>query len=346
MSILAPQLPFVRDQNGRGVPVLPNLPPNLPFVPGNIWHVRPRLGSDVNASGKNWQSAFKTLRRAKEVAVANQNDVVLFAGEGNASANCTDYQNGLLTWDKDLVHLIGVNSGVSNSPRSRIAFTAAYAAATDLFKVTAHGCYFQGIQFWEGVASALPTGCMTITGRLNKFKNCHIVGIGDAANDIAGAFSLNLKGAIQNEFEDCVIGTYTTSAGAASGGNSQILYTGTGSAATCSAGNRFKRCIVYMKAIHGTYHLFIVAGSASIGASGAEVYEDCLFINSGVIGGSALTNAFSLHDSAGGIVVLAGNTLIVGAGHTLADATSSVLYGPQATAYSVATALLSQQLGG
>ena len=343
MSLLATQLPFVRDQNSRGVPVLPNLPANLPFIPGNVWHVRPRFGSDVNSNGKNPQSAFKSLRRALEVAVAGQNDVVLLYGEGNLSALCTDYQSGLLSWNKDLVHLIGVNSGVSNSPRSRVAFVSTYNVATDLFALTANGCYIQGVQFWEGVAHALPTGCMTITGRCNKFKQCHIVGIGDAANDINGAYSLNLYGAIQNEFEDCVIGTYTVNDGAASGGNSQILYTATASPATCSAGNHFKRCLVYMNAHHATYHQFILAGSASLGAGGVEVYEDVQFINTG---GTALTTAFTLNTAAGGIVVLAGNTRIVGAGKTIASASSSILYGPQATAYSVATACIAQQLGG
>lgn len=317
------------------------LPPWLAFCAGDQWHVKPFSGSDFQNDGRSPDKPFKTLARALACAHANQNDVIFMHGEGNASAYCTDYQNGLLTWNKDMVHLIGVNSGGFASPRNRIAFQSAYNTATDLFSLTANGCYFQGIQFWEGVAHALPTGCMTVSGRLNHFSRCHIVGIGDATNDIASAYSLNMYGAIQNLFEDCVIGTYTTNQGAVTS-NSQILYTTTGNAATCSAGNIFKGCKVWMHATHITNHIFLVVPTVGIGSGGVELFEDCMFINPG----TALTNAFSISTTAGGFVVLGGKTIIVGAGHTIASATSSVLYGPQAYNYSVATAALAQALGG
>lgn len=339
MAYLKPQVPFIGNENRLGTPVYPSLPPQLAFTQGNIWHVKPYSGSDVNNSGKNPGSAFKTLANALSHAVASQNDIVLFYGEGNASALCTDYQSNLLDWNKDMVHLIGINSGVSESPRNRITMASTYNAATDVFKMSANGCFISGVQIWNGLAgSTLPTGAMTVTGRLNKFKNCHIVGFGHTNQDKNGAYSINIKGGIQNEFEDCVIGSYTVPTGAAAT-NSEILYT----AATASGhGNIFKRCRIEKNADNSTNSIFLIIPTLAIGGGGIEIFEDCQFINSG----TGLTNAFTLSTTAGGIVVLGEKSKITGAAHTIASATSSILYGPQATGYSVATAALEQALGG
>jgi len=42
--------------------ILPNLPPHLAFSQGNFFFVKPKTGSDVNASGKTPDQAFKTVR--------------------------------------------------------------------------------------------------------------------------------------------------------------------------------------------------------------------------------------------------------------------------------------------
>lgn len=264
-----PQLPFVSDRNGNGVPVMPYLGGSLPFVPGNIWHVRPRTGSDVNSSGRRPDSAFKTLRQALSAAVANQNDVILFYGEGNASAYCTDYQNATLNWNKDLVHLIGVNSGVTMSPRSRISLVSTYDTASNLFTLSANGCLIRGIQFFEGVAGTNPTGAVKVTGTRNRFENCHFAGVGNAANDIAGAYSLKLDGAEENEFFNCTIGLQTMAAGAAL--NADLLFD------SAAKNNKFENCLFLRQVSHASNHVLVEVADAT-GIDGLIEFLNCKFL--------------------------------------------------------------------
>lgn len=342
-----PQLPFVNNEVGLGTPLYPSLPPNLAFIHGNIFHVRPYGGSDVNADGKSPARAFKTLANALAHCVSGQNDVVFFHSEGNSMYRCTDFIGSTLAWNKDAVHLIGVNSGVSSSPRCRIsrASTVTPTNGDPMFNLTGNGCLIRGMQFWGGDnahGGASKLAGVRVSGRLNRFENCHLNGFGDASYDVDGNYSLNLVGAIQNEFVDCVIGTYTVGQGAATGGNSEILYTAVG-AGTSSHGNLFRRCRVWMHATHATYHIFIIIPTIGIAGGGIETYEDCKFINSGT---SLSSYAFTMATDAGGIVDMSKGNTIIGAAHTIASASSSILYGPQATAYAAATALLSAVLGG
>lgn len=296
MSILAPQLPFVRDQNGRGTPVLPNLPPNLPFTPGNIWHVRLRHGTDVNASGKNWQSAFKTVSRALAVATANQNDVILVAGEGNAKAYCSETRAAQLDWNKDLVHLIGVHGGGVQSSRVRIESSAAYASALPVFKLSANGCYIQGIHVVLESTDATCLGAVEVTGVRNKLVGCHIYGFANAAQDIADAYSLFLNGAKENEFVNCLIGGDRLAQGAQT--NSQIKV------AALSNNNRFVDCLVKLVSTSATAHIFLRAPAGSL--DGCLIFQNTIGINSQSrnVAGLELTQAFVVAADAGGDVIL------------------------------------------
>ena len=269
---------------------------------GNVWFVRPATGSD-NYDGKSPKRAFATLAEALEQCVSGQNDVVYLMGEGNASALCTDYQSVLLDWNKDLVHLIGVNSGTRESPRSRIAAATTFATATPLFRVSGNGCLIQGIQVWGGVDGHNQiTGAVEVTGRLNHFVRCHFAGLNGAAgeNDIANAFSLKLTGAIENVFEDCVIGNATSPIGAGAT-TSQILFS------TLAQENLFRRCSIIMEASSSTNHVFLraPAGSGVIW----NVFEDCDFVNTG----TNLTYASVVASNCGGLVRLRGATTLYGA---------------------------------
>jgi hypothetical protein len=321
MSILAPQLPFVRDQNGRGTPVLPNLPSNLPFTPGNVWHVRPRFGSDVNASGKNPQSAFKSLRRAHEVATKNQNDVVLLYSEGNAVNDTSDLQSVLLTWSKDLVHIIGVGSGQIVNPRSRIAFRAAADVATALFKVTANGCLFANLGFVVDVGT-LMTGAVTVAGVRNHFTRCHFAGM--VATDFLAGSSLKIDGGKENLFEECAIGVDTKMLGA--NANSQILFTNSlaTSAGQCTR-NIFKKCLISLWTNSATNAVFVRADANPSGSvftiDRYQIFEDCLFYNSHL--GTSVTYAF-VSTSTQGQFILTGNTLLVGGDSWIVGGTTKV----------------------
>lgn len=268
---------------------------------GKTYFVKPRTGGD-GASGRTPATAFKTLARALSACVAGQNDVVYLFSEGQAAADTTDYQSATLDWNKDLTHLIGINSGNGVAQRSRVAFLSTYATASNLFTLSANSCIIQDIHFFAGVASALPTGCFNLTGQRNLLRNCHMAGLGNAANDIAGAYSLQLAGAAENVFEDCTIGLDTVTLGAAV--NSQILCSG------AATRNRFKRCKFLLYTNHATNHVFLRAPLTSLDRW--LLFDDCMLINPVDSGSTALTQAFVVVAN-GGTVLLAGGTGVVGA---------------------------------
>lgn len=291
-----PQLPFVSNEVGLGMPVLPSLPPELLYTQGNIWHVKPYSGSDVNNSGKNPQSAFKSLQRALNAATANQNDIILAYSEGNNKSLCSFTQTSQLDWNKDFVHLIGVHSGVSLSPRTRIESSAAYSSALPVFKLSANGCHIRGFEVVLESTNATCLGAMTVTGQRNKVVGCHLYGFANAAQDIVGAYSLYLNGAEENQFVGCSIGSDRLAQGASA--NSQILV------ANVAKNNRFIDSVIQLCSTSGTNHLFLRAGSGSL--DGTLVFINTIGINSKHrnVGASELTYAMVVASDAGGDVII------------------------------------------
>jgi len=289
--------------------MLPQLPPWLAFTQGKICHVKPSSGNDGN-SGMKPSEAFKTLPYALSKCTANQNDIVLLYSEANAAANTTDKQAATLDWNKDLVHLIGVNSGVSISPRSRIAFTDAYAGASNLMTVSANGCYFANLLTVVEVASVNPTGGVKVTGSRNRFERCHFAGYVAATNDIAGAYALKLDGAEENEFYHCVIGTFTLARGAQL--NSQILFD------SSAKENLFENCRIVSQVSHATNHVLVEVADAT-GVDAFNYFQGCKFLYqsanyavaaTGVFRLPALTQGYFLVDAACATISDAPATLI------------------------------------
>lgn len=280
----------------RGIPVLPALPDWLAYIQGNIYHVKPYSGSDSN-DGLTINNPLKTLSRAQTLATADQNDVVLFYSESNTASLTTDYQSSTLTWAKDGVHLIGVGSGVSTSSRARVAFVSTYDTASNLFTLSADNCYIANIQFFAGVSGTNPTGCMSVTGTRNLVKNCHIAGIGNAANDIAGAYSLDLgTGCAENTFKECDIGLGTIDAG--TNANYEIYIT---SGDDC----KFIDCVIHRRIEHISNHPLVASASATCITAGRYLlFKNCLFFNASTNYGYAQAGQFKLHALTSGDVVV------------------------------------------
>ena len=217
---------------------------------GQAWFVKPVNGSD-SSDGKSPATAFKTLAAALSAATASKNDVVYLFSEGasGTSSDTTDYQTATLDWNKNMVHLIGVNAGGPFAQRSRVALATAYDTASNLFTLSANSCLIANIHFYAGVAGTLPTGCMKVTGNRNRVVNCHIAGIGNNANDIAGAYSLLLDGAAENAFDDCTIGLDTIARGTAA--NSGLLVDG------AATRNVFRDCLFTAFLEHATNHVHV-----------------------------------------------------------------------------------------
>src|ERR1700735_2244411 len=84
---------------------------------GNQYFVNPQFGSDVGNDGSRLKP-FQSLPRALSQATAGQNDIIFLEASSDSAALTTAYQTGVLNWNKDLVHLIGINSGSQFSSRS------------------------------------------------------------------------------------------------------------------------------------------------------------------------------------------------------------------------------------
>lgn len=286
---------------------------------GKIIHVKPYSGRD-SRDGKTADTAVKTLTKALSKATANKNDIVLMYAESNSASGTTDYQTTTLNWNKDMVHLIGVNAGQRFSHRSRIALVSTYDTASNLMTVSADGCLLSGLELFAGVAGTTPTGCLLVTGTRNHFQNCHIAGIGNDANDITSAYSLYLQGnATENYFENCVIGCDTISRGSAASIYEIYMNTDTGVVSGAKpARNVFKGCYIIGLAGSTTQYFFL-----KIAAGGADrfvLFDNCVFFNPGasVGGGAAMTYAFEVATNANGKVVLH-NTSITGAADVAND---------------------------
>lgn len=276
----------------------------FPATQGRLIFVKPVSGNDGN-SGATPTKAVKTLTQAQVLATANQNDVVVLMAESDTVASTSDLQATTLAWAKDQVHLVGINASPMFGQRSRIAFTTAFATLANLFTLSANGCIIANIEFSMGVASIVPLGGVNVTGARNRFKNCQINGIANSANDIAGAYSLKLTGAIENYFDECVIGGDDVVLGAAA--NSQIL------CATAAKRNWFRNCKVVLNTNHATNHNFLRAPTTSL--LRYLIFENCHFLNviDDTVAATALTQAFIVASDAGGTVALIGNTSVQGA---------------------------------
>ena len=276
---------------------------------GNTFFVRPGTGKDGN-DGRSPRTAFKTLAKALSKCTANQNDVVYLFAESNTAGSTTDYQSAQLDWNKDQVHLIGVNSGSLYSQRSRLAFVSSYAAAAPLFKLSANGCTIQGIEFFMGVADVTPIGAMLVTGMRNTVKGCHIAGIGADTNDIAGAYSLRLSASQENLFEDCTIGLDTIGGGTAA--NSEILID------TAATRETFRRCRIVRLLDHATNHPLVKLASATA-IDRTLIFEDCLFVNESVNFAIAQAGVFKLV-----ALLTQGQPILKGCGMTRSDNATAV----------------------
>lgn len=243
----------------------------MPFPSqGTVWFVKPNSGNDGN-DGLSLETALATLSQALTNATANQNDVVLQFAESNSASATTNRVTtagaAALDWNKNLVHLFGVNAGAPFSQRSRVAFDSDFVTATNLFTLSASGCMIGNMQFLEGVADANPTGCFLLSGSRNKIANCHLAGIGNDANDIAGAYSLSLTGD-ENLIEDCTIGLDTIARGTAA--NSGLLVDGG------AARNEFRDCRFVAQVEHATNHVHVRLNDTTA-IDRLLFFKNCLF---------------------------------------------------------------------
>lgn len=229
-----------------------------PFIlqTGRAIFVRPSTGNDGN-TGLNPSSSgsVRTLTQALALATANHGDVVYLIAESNTAASTTDYQSATLTWNKDGVHLIGINDGSFMGQRSRIGQLSTVKTVESLVTVSANNCLIANLEIFQGVTSSTATSpvALTVSGDRNKVMNCQISGNGDTggSTDTAGARSLVVTGA-ENQFVNCYIGLDTV-----------IRATQTSETSVANARNVFDDCVINSYTSLSTFKAVTTTSSAT-----------------------------------------------------------------------------------
>ena len=264
----------------------------LPVV-GNIWYVDAVNGND-SSSGNDPKSAFKTVTAAKAALTNNNNDVVVLcpSGPGTGEPYAT-VETAAITWNLNLTHIIGNVSPVVTSQRARIA--TATNALSPFFTISGQGCIFKNINWYNpGTTNYIN---VRVSGKRNYFENCHFAGIADdtCGNNATGS-SLELYGAQENYFVNCTIGLDTVTRTAANANLRIVLGSDT------VARNVFDGCIFTMVADADAPRFIIQADS--VGMDRWNIFRGCQFIN--CIGSTSTnqTDAFSVHATPGGLIVL------------------------------------------
>lgn len=261
---------------------------------GNVYYLNPASGND-NGPGTTPATAFATLAAAYAACTAGNNDVVVLIGNGAASgsARITSF-----TWAKNATHLVGICAPSAVSQRARIAnpTTAGLTITANFFTVSASGCLFSNISWFQG-AGAGQTGIaaailMTITGLRNAFINCDFEGMGDAtsATDTGSRDILISGGGQENYFNHCNIGLDTV---VRTGANASVEISGGGPR------NIFENCTFPFWSSDGLQYALLGASAAALDRW--VLFKGCAFI-SGV--GTIIAQLFHLAASVGGILFL------------------------------------------
>lgn len=278
-------LPYLSTQFGMPLYGISGLPP----FTGNFFWVDQNAGSDGNTGGP--QDPFKTLGKAHDSCVNNNNDVVFLTGTVNITST--------LTWSKSRTHLIGLAPNLLSQARARVSQTGS-SVFTPLVNITGSECIFRDIGTFHGFANASAQIAVQVSGGRNEFTRCLFGGMGDAtAAAQAGGRSLLLSGTTgENTFRQCQIGLDTIASSAAnaslefSGGNPRNVFEEcifprmTSSAntlfITVGAGGvdrftEFRKCI-FANAIKSTSTQMTVAAAVNAAPGGMLIFQDCMLI--------------------------------------------------------------------
>jgi hypothetical protein len=248
-------------------------------TPGNVYFLDPTNGNDSN-DGKNVSTAFKTLTTAYAALTDGKNDVLYYiAGTSSISLSAA------FDWAKSYTHFIGVAAPTMIGSRARIFQTASATALSPLITVSGIGCIWENIYVFQGVADATSLVAVSVTGDRNSFKRCQFVGGGHETNNIDDSASLQLAGAYENTFDECVFGSDTT-------------YSETGSnvlrLTTVGSRNIFKGCIFQSKIDSDGTAAALVEATGNDSLNTWTLFDNCSFIVTSDNRLTAMATAFVL----------------------------------------------------
>ena len=335
--------------NPSGQP--PFIPVNLPVVPNiligkagaglpsgyaGVQFVSGDFGSDA-FDGLTVNTPLKNLDTAYNRCIGGANEIVCVLG-GTASVNFSSKiaSGGAgLVWSKNFTHCVGLTNPLALGQRARITNGASTVLLTPLIQVSGIGCLFQNIEIANvGSHATQAAVALALTGVRNSFIDCQISG-GFTATTTANAAmrSLLIGGTVggtavgpadENFFKHCYIGLDTI---ARTTTNVEVEILGG------SARVRFEDCTFSIYATGSGSGAVIV----KVGTNGIDrhlLFERCKFINPSTLsGGVALSDAMSISATPGGVVLLTGGCLIVGA--TALSASDAAIFSDNA--YAAAT---------
>ena len=272
---------------------------------GNIFFVDYTNGSDASGNGYNIRKPLKTLNAAYDLCKDRYGDIVAVIGNATNTGGTSNYVASELVWAKNNTHLIGVGSPATLNGRVRVTHISGFtAAAGALLTVSADGCLFKGVTFYDGLSFA-NRKVLNVTGNRNKFQDCSFLGMeGALAAADAGSTHVAITGGQENLFENCWIGTDTIQRSAA---NSSVLLR------SAAARNEFRNCRFRCWTSSASSVFIDANGVAAIDRS--TDFYDCKFLNypTGKLGSSVtMTVAIATNASMGGIINLGCATIVTG----------------------------------
>jgi hypothetical protein len=280
---------------------------------GKAFFVDPARGSDGNR-GTSWDRPLATVTKALSLCTDKAGDVVYLLNDGNTSGTSRD--TATIDWSKDNTHLVGLCAPSMISQRARISPpTSATAIVTPQMTVSADGCVFANVAFFEGTSEdSVASECIRVTGSRNYFYNVAMMNMGDATNGHAGdeATSCHLKinGGGENLFENCYIGLDTAARSVA---NANVELIG------ATTRNIFKNCVFPAYADNADALFVKIDGSGDIDRF--VMFDGCIFTNATSSAATTMTGAMDVHASAGGHVIVKDCMLIGATDWEAADST-------------------------
>lgn len=261
---------------------------------GQTFFVDPQYGVDGNVGSAEFP--LQSITAAYALCVSGRGDVVFLKGGPTSSSTTgqTARLSASFTWAKNNTHLIGMCAPTNVGQRSRITGPSTGGTFSPVMTVSGSGCIFANFAIFDDYT--VDPVALKVTGSRNYFFNVNLQGMGAAtgADDAAGA-SLWMVGASENTFHKCMIGLDTIPRSTTNG---EILM-----ASACTR-NMFDDCDIVSYSDNAG-HLFVSAAT-----SGAldrwTVFKSCRFHNAptGIASGTTMTQAMSVHASAGGYIYL------------------------------------------
>lgn len=244
-------------------------------VSGVSYYLDPANGDDDN-DGLSPDTAFATLPIAYAALTADQNDILYYIA-GPTGINLA----AVFDWHKDYTHLVGICAPTGIGARARIFQLSSATSKSPLVTISAKGCVWSNIEVFQGVANAASLVAVSVTGVHNYFYRCQFAGGGATENAIDNCASLQLDGAAENLFEECVLGQDTVAL--ATGGNVIRLVAQT-------ARNYFKNCII--QALISNTNAALLEATLATSLDRWMIFEKCLFLSESVNDATVMASAF------------------------------------------------------